>query len=1503
MLDVKSLDGGLVTRKFCFRVKTLTTATAVVGGGAIALGVSYLADGDRFSERIFLALLVSLLGVSLLGVSLYFSDQVRKGQNKQLALHVEHIRRLLVFNSLRAEASRLIFQSEDEDEFFSLICSLVVQHANLSLAWIGVPNEHGRFDFVASAGPAMGYLDGLEISIDQSEPEGMGSVGQCWRAKQVIFAADYEENGILAPWKARANKYGLKYNSVLPIYRSSSIYAVLALYVDSEYSFDPELQDLLVELAADLSFGLDWMSTIDRVELLGQALESLSEGVCVSDDHGVVIFVNGAFTQITGYEQNDVLGSDLNILQGAGSDPETRMKIRTALDAGEPGNFEILNYRKDGVPFWNSLAITPLVNTKGVITHLIVSMRDTTKRKELEIELEKTNIFSQALLDGMTVGLSIIRYPERQVEYVNDKALEIFGATEVSELQGHFSGEFFPDDATRYLVASFSESVFQGDRGVLKSLQYQKVDGTTGWMDMSGENLDQGDGHRRIIWTHVDIGERHKDEAKILDLSNMRKALLSSTVVAIGMVQYPERIYVEVNQAFLDILGYSSFEEVVGKVSKFVYPDNIEYGRMGALADEVFRNRAGSLSDLRVLSKNGGMKYVDIHGRLLEEDDSEHHIVVWTIVDVTDRHHLTEELERQALFDALTDLPNRRLLEDNLKLAISRSKRSASTVAVGLIDLDDFKSVNDRFGHEVGDDLLRQLANRFRDLLRNTDLLVRLGGDEFVIVVEDLDEFQIKEQLDAIFSHLYRAIELPFDLGDGRIVKVGMSMGVALYPGDAQDPDALLRMADFAMYQIKARKPSSADWWRLASFFRGAQGAGEDIDPFVAEEHLALSLILSQAEEEISLFVDTFYHELVLADEQVASGGATATPQAISFVRRQEEKLRLLLSPNATEADIVREANFSGTVHALIGISGSAASKAYSAFRGQLAVRLEASEISSRSRDLALKVMDSRLLILVHSELEAMQEVLEAYDQYLARSLSETVDDPESLIALELEALADLPGIVNCSLFRLESDGSFQLQLYRQKANAQDVQPLMDALALTLTDRPTPADSPTSRTWRSGSIEDLDTLFFEQADVGFRELFERSGIKGGISISLGDEQGVRYTLAIGTSCSRQFSVGSSRSITLALQGRWERLVGLLAQPGQPSSQDIVRYGELFLSDPLEIFMQPIVDLSTGAVQKFEALARLRDGGGRIVRPRNLLSTLRETELEALFKKELETGLNWLRRWHGDGHDFDLSINLAPATLKRSEVTRWIIEQLGSYGVQPHRLTVELLEDQDLDEIRDNEPFNSLLKAGVKLSIGDMGAGYSSLRHIVGLPFELVRVNEAIVKEISSEPIKTLGVIRTVIEMGKDFFHDVVVDGIDHDPVLEAVSVLGAKYGQGHTLASPMPPERVGEWLRSRSWAGADPRRLGYFLGALAYNWEYLHAGNFLSRTSFLECPISEFLIDKGYGKTEAEQWHKEMHDSFEVATRRHSASNFMDWLSGEVYKEAKLFENNEPKLQ
>ncbi len=1137
MSNVRGRYGKLANDKAGARIGYPTAL--VIACAIFAVAVSYLAEGDRFSESTIVVLIVSLLGVFF-----YFLGLVRKSQNEQLSLHAAHVRRLLMFNALRAEATRLIFQSRSERELFSSFCNLAVGQANLSLAWVGVPNEAGVIEFMAFAGPAIGYLEGLEISIDPTRPEGMGSVGRCWRAREPIFAVDYEENGILKPWKSRASKFGLKYNSVLPIYKSSSIYAVLALYVDSVAVFDLELQDLLVELADDLSFGVGWMATIDRVELLGQALEILGDGVCVTDQHGSVLFVNGAFTSITGYEMEEVLGKSLRILQGKHSDPETIERIRATLDAKEWGKFEILNYRKDGVPFWNSLAITPMVNSDGSLTHFIASMRNTTERKELELELATTNTFNQALLDGMTVGLSIIRYPERRVEYVNEMALQIFGASETSELEGHFGGEFFPDDDSRQLVADFSTSVLHGDKSVLKDLPYMRVDGTTGWMDMSGEYLDQGDGRPRIIWTHVDVTERHLDEVKILELSNMREALLSSAVVAIGMVRYPERVFVEVNQGFLDLLGYSSFEEVVGKVSRIVYPDDIEFGRMSDLADEVFRNHSGYLTDLRVLTKDSKLKYVDIHGRLIDGGEPEHPVVVWTIVDVTDRHRLTEELERQALFDALTDLPNRRLLEDNLRLAISRNKRRASLMAVGLIDLDDFKTVNDRFGHEFGDDLLRQLATRFRNLIRETDLLARLGGDEFVLVVEDLDKLEVNDQLDAILSHLHRAVESPIDLGEGRVVKVGMSMGVALYPDDAQDIEDLLRRADFAMYQIKARKSKGVDWWQLASSFGDQRDADNELDPFVAEERKVLALVSSQSEAAISRSIEAFYRSFFPLDTGGVNDGLVTHPESIPIVRWNEEKLRLLLSPDSTEADIVREANYLGTLHALIGISGRRVSNAYSAFRGEVSGLVDTLEVSSLSRDLALKVLDSRLQVMVRSELEAMQQVLESYDRYLARSIPTSIDDPQQQVFLELEELASLPGIIASSLHQIQTDGSFQVVLFRQNASLNDTQ-LQNELESFFNPPPGPISVAMSRAWRTGDIEHFDTLAFDDGATGAGAMREKLGVKGGICVPLAINFEIRSVLTISTSCSRQFYSGSAATLISVLKDRWERLAGLL----------------------------------------------------------------------------------------------------------------------------------------------------------------------------------------------------------------------------------------------------------------------------------------------------------------------------------------------------------------------
>ncbi|OIQ80814.1 phytochrome-like protein cph2 [mine drainage metagenome] len=163
--------------------------------------------------------------------------------------------------------------------------------------------------------------------------------------------------------------------------------------------------------------------------------------------------------------------------------------------------------------------------------------------------------------------------------------------------------------------------------------------------------------------------------------------------------------------------------------------------------------------------------------------------------------------------DALTALPNRFALDEHLRDAIARAQRQGLLLALGLLDLDDFKRVNDQHGHDAGDVLLREFGGRVRAGLRGADFFARLGGDEFVVMFEALDA---GAQIEAGLQRLHRAVETPFTLPGGVRATVGMTMGIALYPADGQTVRELLREADAAMYQAKLRKGDRLHWWRFA---------------------------------------------------------------------------------------------------------------------------------------------------------------------------------------------------------------------------------------------------------------------------------------------------------------------------------------------------------------------------------------------------------------------------------------------------------------------------------------------------------------------------------------------------------------------------------------------------------------------------------------------------------------------------------------------------------------
>jgi diguanylate cyclase (GGDEF)-like protein/PAS domain S-box-containing protein len=243
------------------------------------------------------------------------------------------------------------------------------------------------------------------------------------------------------------------------------------------------------------------------------------------------------------------------------------------------------------------------------------------------------------------------------------------------------------------------------------------------------------------------------------------------------------------NPAWEYALGWTREELTARPLIALVHPDDVEETLVCMLSGSRHEAELENFTN-RMRRRDGEWRTLAWSGRC----DGE----VWFIAarDVTDH----ESLERQALHDALTKLPNRLLLMDRTDQAIARLQRSDGLVALIFIDLDKFKAVNDRYGHEVGDRLLMGASDRLTEMMRESDTVARLGGDEFVILAEELEsEAEVLALADRVLASLRRPIAIgPTD------VSMPASLGIAICKNQAADSEALLREADVAMYRAKA---------------------------------------------------------------------------------------------------------------------------------------------------------------------------------------------------------------------------------------------------------------------------------------------------------------------------------------------------------------------------------------------------------------------------------------------------------------------------------------------------------------------------------------------------------------------------------------------------------------------------------------------------------------------------------------------------------------------------
>jgi diguanylate cyclase (GGDEF)-like protein/PAS domain S-box-containing protein len=432
-----------------------------------------------------------------------------------------------------------------------------------------------------------------------------------------------------------------------------------------------------------------------------------------------------------------------------------------------------------------------------------------------------------------TAGVGIVFVKQRRILRCNQRYAEIFGQASALGMQGFSSIDLYPDEAAfKQLGAEAYPVLASGQRFKTERLM-KRLGGELFWCSLTGRLINPLDASEGSIWIVDDISEQKVTEAKLLSITAGQRLILDHAMV--GIVFLRERQVTQCNRSFEELLGYAP-GELDGCSSRKWYMSDADWEAAGQQCYAPFKAGQAFQGELLMCKKDGSPIYCEVRSKAVDSNNLALGSI-WITMDISARRDAetalvqakqqleqmvaqrTQQLkasvkaleqkvlEQQASeariqqlahFDTLTGLPNRALLNDRSNQAIDIAKRHGETLALLFLDLDHFKNVNDSLGHRFGDELLKELARRLKSAVREQDTVSRLGGDEFILVLPGADAAGAAHVAAKVMELAAQAFQI-----EQHEITVTPSVGVALYPLDGLDFDALCRCADVAMYRAK----------------------------------------------------------------------------------------------------------------------------------------------------------------------------------------------------------------------------------------------------------------------------------------------------------------------------------------------------------------------------------------------------------------------------------------------------------------------------------------------------------------------------------------------------------------------------------------------------------------------------------------------------------------------------------------------------------------------------
>ncbi len=400
---------------------------------------------------------------------------------------------------------------------------------------------------------------------------------------------------------------------------------------------------------------------------------------------------------------------------------------------------------------------------------------------------------------------------QTEVLEVGDKIIVYVPVIEQSELLGHLYLEANTHALSRNqwvfscilvfsLMTSLVIALVVGSRLVKRSLvpldALYRISSIVAENPLSEERAKKisDDEIGRLVDVFNDMLDNLASENKALVFSEKRFRILSENAPVGVFLKNENGEYEYTNHRWEEITGLdgqsaTQFLSFLGREDRANYKELIDLAVKKNRAEVIEYQFQNPQSGNRIL-----MEYVSP-----VEDDSGKKYFIGSLLDVTELKVAQVELEKLAFYDPLTQLPNRRFFRDYLELAVVRAQKGNKKIAMYMTDLDDFKKVNDSLGHDVGDELLIDIAQRLRNNLHEGDVVSRMGGDEFMILLDNIED---PTRLDHASKRILDALQTTAKSA-GHVVQVAGSVGIAIYPTDARSPEELLRYADMALYNAK----------------------------------------------------------------------------------------------------------------------------------------------------------------------------------------------------------------------------------------------------------------------------------------------------------------------------------------------------------------------------------------------------------------------------------------------------------------------------------------------------------------------------------------------------------------------------------------------------------------------------------------------------------------------------------------------------------------------------